>query len=36
MSDTRSLGEALPDEIRRVAEILGRYVEIGQVGIFER
>ncbi|MFP3568529.1 hypothetical protein [Paraburkholderia sp. SIMBA_030] len=34
MSDTKSLGDALPDEIKRVTEILGHYGEIGPVATF--
>lgn len=31
---TRSLGDALPDEIARVTEVLGYYMEIGPAGMF--
>lgn len=32
MSDIRTLGDALPDEIARVTVILGHYIEIGPAG----
>lgn len=32
MSESKSLDDALPDEIARVTVILGHYVEIGPVG----
>lgn len=32
MSETKTLGDALPDEIARVTKILGYYIEIGPVG----
>lgn len=32
MIETRSLADALPDEIARVTKILGHYVEIGPAG----
>ncbi|TAM15924.1 MAG: hypothetical protein EPN65_16550 [Pandoraea sp.] len=31
---TRSLADALPDEIARVTEVLGHYIEIGPAGMF--
>ncbi|OTP79434.1 hypothetical protein [Caballeronia sordidicola] len=31
---TKSLGDALPDEIARVTEILGHYQQIGPAGAF--
>jgi hypothetical protein len=34
VSETRTLGDALPDEIARVTIILGHYVEIGPAGAF--
>lgn len=34
MSETKTLGDALPDEIARVTEILGYYQEIGPAGMF--
>jgi hypothetical protein len=34
MSEIRTLGDALPDEIARVTVILGHYVEIGPAGVF--
>lgn len=34
MSETKTLGDALPDEIARVTKILGYYTEIGPAGLF--
>ncbi|KPD17223.1 hypothetical protein ADM96_20095 [Burkholderia sp. ST111] len=34
MSDIKTLGDALPDEIARVTVILGHYIEIGPAGAF--
>lgn len=34
MTETKTLGDALPDEIARVTEILGYYRELGPVGMF--
>jgi hypothetical protein len=34
MSETKTLGDALPDEIARVTTILGHYMEIGPAGMF--
>jgi hypothetical protein len=31
---TKTLGDALPDEIARVTEILDHYIEIGPAGAF--
>jgi hypothetical protein len=32
MSETKALGDALPDEIARVTVVLGYYAEIGPAG----
>lgn len=34
MSDTKTLGDVLPEEIARVTKILGYYTEIGPAGMF--
>jgi len=34
MTETKTLADALPDEIARVTVILGHYVEIGPAGAF--
>lgn len=34
MNETKTLGDALPEEIKRVTEILGHYQAIGPAGMF--
>lgn len=34
MSETKSLGDALPEEIARVTKLLGQYIAIGPDGTF--
>lgn len=34
MTETKTLGDALPDEIARVTEILSHYQAIGPAGMF--
>jgi uncharacterized protein YbcC (UPF0753/DUF2309 family) len=34
MSETKTLGDVLPEEIARVTEILGHYQQIGPAGAF--
>ncbi|WP_431290443.1 hypothetical protein [Burkholderia cepacia] len=34
MGETKTLGDALPDEIQRVTDLIPLYVEIGPVGTF--
>jgi hypothetical protein len=34
VSETKTLGDALPDEIARVTQILGHYQAIGPAGLF--
>lgn len=34
MNESKSLGEALPEEIERCQELLAQYAEIGPAGVF--
>jgi hypothetical protein len=34
VNETKTLGDALPEEIKRVTEILGHYQAIGPAGMF--